>query len=207
MIIAALAIYGWELRAILRARKRGTLDWGIRYFLTAVALLIPVSLLSVVLSWPGLPLNPFMGQLENLYGFLGLLGVVSFAIMGMLYKIIPFLVWFGVYSKHIGRAKVPALADMYSSRLQMIGYWSFLAGLVTISVGILRESETRSALWFAAVHHQRRRAAAECRENSGPCRPSTNHAQLVHARRQTKYAHESSHHRSTNKPSSTRCAR
>ncbi len=142
VVIAALAIYGWELAAILRARKRGPLDWGIRYFLTAVALLIPVSLLSVVLSWTGLPLNPFMGQLENLYGFLGLLGVVSFAIMGMLYKIIPFLVWFGVYSQHIGRAKVPALADMYSSRLQMIGYWSFLAGLVTISVGILRESES-----------------------------------------------------------------
>lgn len=141
VVIAALAIYGWELTAILRARKRGPLDWGIRYFLTAVALLIPVSLLSVVLSWTGLPLNPFMGQLENLYGFLGLLGVVSFAIMGMLYKIIPFLVWFGVYSKHIGRAKVPALADLYSSRLQMIGYWSFLAGLVTMSVGILRESE------------------------------------------------------------------
>jgi hypothetical protein len=144
--IAALAIYGWELAAILRARKRQSLDWGIRYFVTAVALLIPVSLLSVVLSWPGLPLNPLTGQLENLYGFLGLMGVVSFAIMGMLYKIIPFLVWFGVYSQHIGRAKVPALADMYSSRLQMTGYWSFLAGLVAISGGILRESENEVRL-------------------------------------------------------------
>ena len=54
------------------------------------------------------------------------MGVVALAIIGMLYKIIPFLVWFGVYSKHIGRAQVPALADMYSPRLQMIGYWSFL---------------------------------------------------------------------------------
>jgi hypothetical protein len=142
VVIAALAIYGWELTAILRARKRRALDWGIRYFLTAVALLIPLSLLSIVLSWPSLPLTPFTGQLENLYGFLGLLGVVSFAIMGMLYKIISFLVWFGVYSPHIGRAQVPALADMYSPRLQMTGYWSFLAGSVTISVGILRESES-----------------------------------------------------------------
>ncbi len=141
VVIAALAIYGWELTAILRARKRGPLDWGIRYFLTAVALLIPVSLLSVVLSWPGLPLNPFTGQLENLYGFLGLIGVVTFAITGMLYKIIPFLVWFGVYSRQIGRAQVPALADMYSPRLQMAGYWSFLAGLGTISGGILGERE------------------------------------------------------------------
>ncbi len=139
--ITGLAIYGVELRAILRARKRTALDWGVRYFLTAVALLGAVSLLAIVLSWPGLPLNPLTGQLENLYGFLGLLGVVSFAIMGMLYKIIPFLVWFGVYSRHIGRAQVPALAEMYSAQLQRIGYWSFLAGLLGTSAGILRESE------------------------------------------------------------------
>jgi hypothetical protein len=125
----------------VRARKRRTLDWGIRYFLTAVALLLPLSLLSLTLSWPGLPLNAFTGQLENLYGFLGLIGVVSFAIMGMLYKIIPFLVWFGTYSKHIGRAKVPSLADLYSPRLQGIGYWSFLGGLGLASAGILCQRE------------------------------------------------------------------
>ena len=43
-------------------------------------------------STAGLPLNPVTGQLENLYGFLGLIGVVVFALAGMLYKIIPFLV-------------------------------------------------------------------------------------------------------------------
>jgi len=139
--LTGLAIYGWELRAILRARKRRVLDWGIRYFLTAVGLLVPLSLLAVVLSWPGLPLNTFTGQVENLYGFLGLIGVVSFAIVGMLYKVIPFLVWFAVYRQHVGRAKVPSLADLYSPRLQAIGYWSFLAGLVAISGGILRGSE------------------------------------------------------------------
>lgn len=140
-IIAALVIYGFELRAILRARKRATLDWGIRSFLTAVGLLLPLSQLSLVLAWPGLPLNTFTGQLENLYGFLGLIGVVSFAVIGMLYKIIPFLVWFGVYSPHVGRAKLPALADLYSPRLQLAGYGSFLAGLAVTSTGILLSSE------------------------------------------------------------------
>jgi hypothetical protein len=118
------------------------LDWGIRYFLTAVVILMVVSLLAVVLSWPGLPLNAFTGQLENLYGFLGFVGVITFAIMGMLYKIIPFLVWFGVYRIQIGRSRVPALADMYSAPLQMFGYWTFLGGLLVISVGILRSSES-----------------------------------------------------------------
>ncbi|HLP77887.1 MAG TPA: hypothetical protein VK327_13320, partial [Candidatus Paceibacterota bacterium] len=140
--ITALAIYGWELVAILRARKRRSLDWGIKYFLTATALLLPLSLLAGVLSWPNLPLNPLTGQLENLYGFLGLIGVVSLAIIGMLYKIIPFLVWFGRYSREIGRAQVPALADLYSARLQAIGYWSFLAGLSATGVAIVASNET-----------------------------------------------------------------
>lgn len=73
IVIAGLAIYGWELRAILRARKRRPVDWGIKYFLTAIALLAPLSVVAVALSWPGLPLNAFTGQLENVYGFLGLL--------------------------------------------------------------------------------------------------------------------------------------
>jgi hypothetical protein len=134
VMVVGLAVYGWELRAILRARKRRTLDWGIKYFLTAVSLLAPLSVLALVLSWPGLPLTPFTGQLENLYGLLGLVGVISFAILGMLYKILPFLVWFGSYGKEIGRSKVPALAEMYSEKWQMIGYWAFLAGLLATSI-------------------------------------------------------------------------
>jgi hypothetical protein len=139
--VLALAVYGWELVAILRARKRVALDWGVKSFLTAIALFFPLSILAVVLSWPGLPLNTFTGELENAYGFLGLIGVVTFAIIGMLYKIIPFLVWFARYSPHIGRASVPALADLYSTRLQITGYWTYLVGLIVTSVGIITGNE------------------------------------------------------------------
>jgi hypothetical protein len=142
VMVAAVVLYGWELRAILRACKRRALDWGIKYFLTAALLFLPLSALAVVLSWPGLPLNALTGQLENVYGFLGLIGVISFAIIGMLYKIIPFLVWFGTYSRQIGRAKVPSLADMYSARLQAAGYWSYLAGLAVTCGGIVASNET-----------------------------------------------------------------
>lgn len=142
LALAALVIYGWELAAILRARKRRTLDWGIKYFLTAVALLVPLSALAVLLSWPGLPLNTFTGQLENVYGFLGLIGVVSLAIIGMLYKIIPFLVWYGRYSALIGRTKVPSLAELYSASLQALGYWTLLTGVVVTAVGAACSGQT-----------------------------------------------------------------
>jgi hypothetical protein len=141
VIIGGLALYGVEMRAILRARKRRTLDWGLKSFLTAIALLAPLSLLALVLSWPGLPLTPFTGQLENVYGFVMLLGVVAFAIVGMLYKIVPFLVWYHSYSKQIGRAKVPALAEMYSARLQALGYWTYVTALAVTSAATVLGSE------------------------------------------------------------------
>lgn len=137
MLLAALVLYGVEMRAILRARKRRTLDWGLRYFLTAIALLGPTGLMAAVLSWPDLPLTEWTGQLETAYAFTALLGVVTFAIMGMLYKIIPFLVWYRRYSKQIGRTQVPSLSQLYSARLQSVGYWCFLAGLILVSLGII----------------------------------------------------------------------
>jgi hypothetical protein len=60
----------------------------------------------------------------------------------MLYKIIPFLAWFGVYSPHVGRAKLPALADMYSTRLQILGYWTFLGGWLVTGAAIVAASES-----------------------------------------------------------------
>jgi hypothetical protein len=140
VLAAALVTYLLEIAAILRARKRRAFDWGVRTFLTAIILLLPLSALGLVLSWPNLPLNRFTGQLENLYGFLGLIGVVTFAIVGMLYKIVPFLVWFGRYSQSVGRTKVPALVDMYSARLQAIGYWTYLSGLALVCPAILSGS-------------------------------------------------------------------
>jgi len=141
LVIVALTIYGWELRAILRVRNRRVLDWGVKMFLVAVALFAPLSVLAVVLSWPGLPMNAFTGQLENLYGFIAFMGIVTLAIVGMLYKVIPFLVWFATYSGHIGLAQVPSLSDLYSERVQVAGFWFFVTGLATTGAGIIFGNE------------------------------------------------------------------
>ena len=137
VVVAGLACYGIEMIAILSTRKRRTLDWGLRAFLTAIGLLAPLSILALVLSWPGLPLTTLTGQLENVYGFVALVGVVSFAIIGMFYKIIPFLVWYGSYSRQIGLSKVPSLADLYSPGLQAVGYWTYIAGMAVTVIAII----------------------------------------------------------------------
>jgi hypothetical protein len=141
VIAAGLALYALEVRAILRARRRTHLDWGLRQFLAALALLIPGMALGLFLSWPGLAVTPLVGQLENLYGLLGVLGVVSLAILGMLYKIVPFLVWFGRYRGEIGRHRVPNLADLYATPVQVAGFALWAAGLFIAAVGTVLASE------------------------------------------------------------------
>jgi hypothetical protein len=133
-IIIGLTLYGWELRDILRARMRATLDWGMRTFLTGIALLIPLSIIALVLCWPGSPATPHTFQCENVYGVLGIIGVLWMSILGMLEKILPFFVWFHRYSDEIGHRAVPQLADMYSTKLQAWGYWLHLAGLAGIAI-------------------------------------------------------------------------
>lgn len=141
VVVAGLAVYFVEIAAILRARKRRQLDWSLRYLLTALTILGTTALLGGALSWPGLKLTAFTGQLENLYGLLFLLGVVALAILGMLYKILPFLVWHARYSPLIGRQKVPALADLYSPRLQAVGYGTWLVGLLVTASATLAAAE------------------------------------------------------------------
>ena len=142
VVLGGLVLYGCEIVAILRARKRRNLDWGLKYFLTAIALLVPVSALGIVLAWPQLPATVLTAQMENVYGLLAFIGVVTLAMLGMLYKVVPFLVWYASYSKAIGRNKVPSLADLYSPALQAVGYWLFLAGLLLTSVATALGHET-----------------------------------------------------------------
>jgi hypothetical protein len=134
VIIVGLALHGLELRVILARRRRRAIDWSVRSFLTAIALFSPLSVLAVVLCWPGLPATMLTTQLETVYGFLGLFGVVTLAIIGMLHKIVPFLVWIRRYSPDIGQRPVPTLAQLYSERLQIVAYWLFLAGLLSVSL-------------------------------------------------------------------------
>jgi hypothetical protein len=151
MIVAGLVVYAVEMLAIFRARKRRSLDWGLKYFLTALALLAPLSLLALVLCWPTLPVTEFTMQLESVYGFVALFGVVVFGIVGMLFKIVPFLVWYARYSKEIGRHKVPSLAELYSEPLQAISYWLYVVGLVATSVAIALANQNAARWGFALI--------------------------------------------------------
>jgi hypothetical protein len=107
-------------------------------------------MLGAVISWPGLKETHVTLQLENAYAILAIFGVLSFAILGMLYKILPFLVWFHRYGSLVGRARIPSLAEMVSQRIQVAGYYLHLAGvLIAAAASVL--GHTRCARMAAAL--------------------------------------------------------
>ncbi len=93
----------------------------------------------------------FIADNERIFvaaGFLTLLGFVTFLIVGHLYKIVPFLVWYQRFSDLVGKQKVPMLADMVPARSALFGYAFNTTGVTLGTLGILLGSNT---LFHAAV--------------------------------------------------------
>ncbi|MEK7446727.1 MAG: hypothetical protein AABZ70_17920 [candidate division NC10 bacterium] len=110
------------------SRKRPALDWGLRLALTGTAFLIPAGLMGLGFAADMLG-GPRMGLA---YGVLALGGWVSLTIVGMLFKIVPFLVWYRAYSPKVGKAPVPTLAQLSWPRAEACTY-----GLLTVGVSAL----------------------------------------------------------------------
>jgi hypothetical protein len=133
---ASLALYGFQMIRTLRARRRPALDWGIRYALTALGYLMLTALVGAALAAGVVRDEALAARLAFAYGFLGLGAWVSMMMMGMLYKIVPFLVWYLAYSDRVGLARVPDLGELCSVRLQRWGYWLFHLGTLGTAVGL-----------------------------------------------------------------------
>ncbi|NOX15356.1 MAG: hypothetical protein GXP61_04940 [Epsilonproteobacteria bacterium] len=65
-----------------------------------------------------------------LFGFTLFFGFFTFFIVGHIYKILPFLVWYQRYSPLVGKLKVPMLNDMIKEKVADIQFWVTLAGLL-----------------------------------------------------------------------------
>jgi hypothetical protein len=127
-VAAALGLWALEILAMLRARMRPHMDGTLRQVLIAMAHLPAIATLGIWLSWPA-SLTVLKAQAQTSYGLLALLGLVTLFIMAMLYKIIPFLVWYKIYPPLVGRQPVPRLYDLYSLRLQRWSLRLYLSGL------------------------------------------------------------------------------
>jgi len=130
--IAALAHAAWVLE-MARTRKRPGLDWGLRFTLTATTFLVPAIVLGLALAADALS-GP---RVALAYTVVVLGGWASLTVVGMMLKIVPFLVWYRAYSPRVGRERVPTLAQISSPRLEGLAYVLLTGGIVLLAVAAL----------------------------------------------------------------------
>jgi len=114
------------------SRKRPALDWGLRCALTGTAFLIPAGAMGLGFAF-GLLGGP---RLALAYGVLALGGWVSLTIVGMLFKIIPFLVWYRIYGPLVGKAPVPTLAQLSWPLGEALTYGLLAVGVAALAVAV-----------------------------------------------------------------------
>jgi metal-sulfur cluster biosynthetic enzyme len=147
-----------------RGRKRPALDWGLRFVLTGSVFLIAAGAMGLALAF-----DVLSGPRAALaYAVLALGGWISLTIVGMMLKIIPFLVWYRVYSPRAGRAPVPTLAQLGWPAAERLAYGLLTGGVValaaalvtghTVLIGAAGAVVAAGALCFAAtvasvLHH------------------------------------------------------
>jgi hypothetical protein len=137
-VAAAALVHGAWVVGMVRARKRPDLDWGLRFTITATAFLAPAIVLGGAIA-AGALAGPHVALA---YAVVVLGGWISLTIVGMMLRIVPFLVWFRVYGPRVGREPVPTLAGLSSSRREGASYVLLTSGIGLLAAALLAGDAT-----------------------------------------------------------------
>jgi len=116
--------------SMARGRKRPGLDWGLRFVLAAAGFLPLGTVLGLALAFDLLS-GP---RVALAYAVLVLGGWASLSIVGMMLKIVPFLVWYRVYSQQLGRVQVPTLAALVWPAAEAAAWVLLTAGVLALAL-------------------------------------------------------------------------
>ncbi len=128
-ILAGLALYVWDMRALYRQRKRRQLELNARYGL------IPLALLATLIV--GATLVRLGGSLTRLdigLTFLALYGWLGGMALTQLYKIIPFLTWLNQFGNRMGKGRTPRVQDLVNELRDRYAYITYFSAVALASI-------------------------------------------------------------------------
>lgn len=131
-VAAALAAHVAWLVQMVTHRRRPALDWGLRFVLTGGLFLVPATALGLAFAFD-VAGGPRLGLA---YAVLALGGWVTLTIVGMMLKIVPFLVWYRVYGPRVGRSAVPTLAQLSWPAGERATYVLLTAGTAALALAV-----------------------------------------------------------------------
>ena len=131
-VAASIATHVVWVASLLRGSRRPAFDWALRFLVAGAAYLAVAAALGVTLAF-GAVSGP---RWALTYGVLVLGGWASLTIVGMMLKIVPFLVWYRVYAPRAGRLPVPGLADLRWPITEAVAFIALTGGIAALAIGV-----------------------------------------------------------------------
>ena len=133
--ITAILLYTQQLITMYKSRKKVVHDvWARSYYVGFLSFFVAFGFF---LLWLAFDVTLYI----KVAMWLLLVGFFGFLIMGNFYKIIPFLVWFQIYSPLIEEQPVPMLHQLLDKKLSEFQWLYSTIGVILSSIGILLENE------------------------------------------------------------------
>lgn len=140
IIAAGLFMFSYQVILIIGGRMRKSLDLGLRHAALAYGY-VPVAALTGVYIALSHAMPATRQRFVLAYGFIVIFGCISFLVIGMMYKVVPFLVWFHKYSDKVGKEKVPLLKDMFPERIGNLQFWLINTGVPGVITGLFLDNQ------------------------------------------------------------------
>ena len=127
----ALILYFFQIFIIYKTRVRLEIDIYFKSMVFSYLCLLISIIMGIIYIF-----NPNHNLLLAL-SWLGIFGFITFVIIGHMYKIVPFLVWFERFSPFVGKKKVPMLSDMIPVKSANMQFFFSTLGVMISAIGIL----------------------------------------------------------------------
>ncbi|MCW8837909.1 MAG: hypothetical protein OQK11_04315, partial [Thiovulaceae bacterium] len=142
LTIISILLYFYQLFSMVKSRKIIEHDiWAKYMYVGFISFFVAFLLLSSYIFTKN-------EEILRLGMWILIVGFFSSLIIGNLYKIIPFLVWFHIYSPLVETQSVPMLQDLTPNRLANLQWFFNTTAIVISSIAILISS---SQLFFGSL--------------------------------------------------------
>ena len=126
LIVLGIIFFLLQIRIIFKNRIRKKYDIGIKFSVVAYLMLGLTTILGTFIAFVD---YQNIINLTLIYGYMIIFGYISMLIVGQMYKIVPFLVWYHKYSSKVGLEPVPMLKDMFYEKFAHIEFYLMITAV------------------------------------------------------------------------------
>lgn len=148
LIVLGIIFFLLQIRIIFKNRIRKKYDIGIKFSVVAYLMLGLTTILGTFIAFVE---YQNIINLTLIYGYMIIFGYISMLIVGQMYKIVPFLVWYHKYSSKVGLEPVPMLKDMFNEKFAQIEFYLMITAVFGSLYSLAFGSETGILISFSIM--------------------------------------------------------